>query len=123
MRPSHSPGVVEALPRRPPRGNLHTAGVGIARQNRFFDRISGPVSRAPMITGAFDQTSAATFRLSPGFGKLTGPAPVLFRSSVRDTRRQGSDQAFDGYWAFLQRMMGLGRTGSLTDNDMRRGTG
>ena len=31
----------------------------MASQNPSFDRISGPVSWAPMITGAFDQTSAA----------------------------------------------------------------
>ena len=118
MRLSHSPGVI-----RPPRVDLPAAGVGIASQNPFFDLISGPVSCAPMITGAFGQTSAAAFKLSPDFGKLNGPAPVSFRSFERDTRRQGSDHASGGYWAILQRMMGLGGTGSLTDNAMRRGTG
>ena len=49
-----------------------------------------------MITGAFDQTSAAAFRLSPDFGKLAGPAPVSFRSFEGDTRYQGSDHASDG---------------------------
>jgi len=43
--------------------------------------------RGPRITGAFDQTSAAAFRLSPDFGKLAerielarrvpNPAPVI----------------------------------------------
>jgi hypothetical protein len=59
VRRSHSPGVI-----RPPRVDLPAAGVGIASLNPLFERISGPVSCAPMITGAFDQTSAAAFRLS-----------------------------------------------------------
>ncbi len=88
--------MVEALPRRSPRGNLHTAGVGIASQKRFFERISGPVSCAPVIIGAFDQASAAAFRLSPDFGKLAGPPPVSFRSFESDIRHQASDHAFDG---------------------------
>jgi hypothetical protein len=75
---------------------LPAAGVGIASQKPFFERISGPVSCAPLITGAFDQTSAADFRLSPDFGKLAGPAPVLFRSFESDTRQQGSGLASDG---------------------------
>ena len=62
--------------------------MGVASQKLFFERISGLVSCAPMITGAFDQTSAATFRLSPDFGKLArrielesrvpNPAPVIW---------------------------------------------
>jgi hypothetical protein len=82
MRRSYSPGVI-----RTPRVDLPAAGVGIASPNPFFDRISGPVSCAPMINGAFDQTSAAAFRLSPDFGKLAerielascvpSPAPVI----------------------------------------------
>jgi hypothetical protein len=55
---------------RPPRVDLPAAGVGIANQNPIFERINGPVSCAPMITGALDQTGAAAFRLSPAFGKL-----------------------------------------------------
>jgi hypothetical protein len=72
---------------RPPRADLPAAGVGIASQKPLFERISGPVSCAPMITGAFDQTSAAAFRLSLDFGKLANliefasrvpkPAPVI----------------------------------------------
>jgi hypothetical protein len=96
VRRSHSPEGGEALPRRPPRMDLHTAGVGIASQKPFFDRISGPVSCAPLITGAFDQSSAATFRLSPDFGKLAGPAPVLFWFFESDTRHQGSGPASGG---------------------------
>ena len=65
VRRSHSPGVI-----RPPRVDLPAAGVGMASQNPFLDRISGPASCAPMMTGALDQTSAAAFRLSPDFGKL-----------------------------------------------------
>jgi hypothetical protein len=75
---------------------LHTAGIGIVSQKRFFERISWPVSCAPVITGAFDQASAAAFRLSPDFGKLAGPAPVLFRSFEGDTRHHGSGHASDG---------------------------
>jgi len=48
--------------RRPPSA-LPAAGVGIASQNPLFERISGPASWAPTITGAFDQTTAAAFRL------------------------------------------------------------
>ncbi len=88
--------MVEALPRRPPRGDLPAAGVGIASQKPFFERISGPVSCAPVITGAFDQTSPAAFRLSPDFRTLAAPAPVSFRSFESDTRHHGSDTAFDG---------------------------
>jgi hypothetical protein len=77
------------------------------------------VSCAPLITGAFGQTSATAFSLSPDFGKLAGPAPVSFLSLVVDTRRRGSDHASDAYWAFLQRMTGMGGTGSHTDDDMR----
>ena len=44
---------------RPPRSDLPAASVGIASQKPFLDRISGPVSCAPMMTGAFAQTSAA----------------------------------------------------------------
>ncbi len=83
VRRSHSPGVI-----RPPRVDLPAAGVGIASQKPFFERISGPVSCAPMITGAFDQTRAAAFRLSPDLGKLAerielarrvpSPAPVIW---------------------------------------------
>ena len=65
MRRPHSPGVM-----RPPLLLFPAAAVGIASQNPFLERISGPVSCAPTMTGAFDQTSAAAFRLSPDFGKL-----------------------------------------------------
>src|SRR3989338_2475402 len=83
VRRSHSPGVI-----RPPLVLFPAAGVGIASQNPSFDRIRGPVSWAPMITGALDQTSAAAFRLSPDLGKLArrmlfpslvpSPAPVIW---------------------------------------------
>ena len=53
---------------RPPRVDLPAAAVGTANQNPLRDRISGPVSCAPTITGAFDQTSAAAFRLSLPLG-------------------------------------------------------
>ena len=74
-----SPGVI----RRPP-GDLPAAGVGIASQKPFLERISGPASCAPTITGAFDQTSAAAFRLTPAFGNTSdrielarrGPSPA-----------------------------------------------
>jgi hypothetical protein len=65
VRRTHSPGVM-----RPPRVDLPAACVGIASQDPFFERISGPVSCAPMITGALDQTSAAAFRLWSDLGKL-----------------------------------------------------
>ena len=69
--------------RRPPSA-LPAAGVGIASQKPFFERISGPASCAPTITGAFDQTSAAAFRLTPAFGNTSdrielasrGPSPA-----------------------------------------------
>jgi hypothetical protein len=83
VRRSHSPGVI-----RPPFVLFPAAGVGIASQNLSFDRISGPVSCAPMMTGALDQTSAAAFRLLPDLGKLARrmefpslmpcPAPVIW---------------------------------------------
>ena len=53
------PAAARAFPRR---------WGGDGQQNPFRDRISGPVSCAPTITGAFDQTSAAAFRLSPPLG-------------------------------------------------------
>jgi len=66
---------------------LPAAGSGIASQNPFFDRISGPVSCAPTMTGALDQTSAAASRLSPDLGKywlrielasrVPSPVPVI----------------------------------------------
>ena len=62
-RRSHSAGVM-----RPPFSPLPAAGVGIASQNPSFDRISGPASCAPTITGAFDQMRAAACKLSPDFG-------------------------------------------------------
>jgi hypothetical protein len=63
--------------------DLPAAGVGIASQNPFFDRISGPLSCAPMMTGAFDQTSAAAFRLSPDFGKLAERIELARRVPAR----------------------------------------
>ena len=72
--------------RRPPSA-FPAAGVGIASQRPFLERISGPASWAPMITGAFDQTTAAAFRLTPVFGKTSAriefasrapsPAPAI----------------------------------------------
>lgn len=56
VRRSHSPGVI-----RPPRVDLPAAGVGIASQNPFFERISGPVSWAP--TMAEPHHGAAFFDL------------------------------------------------------------
>ena len=50
--------------------DLPAAGSGIASQNPSFERISGPVSCAPTMTGALDQTSAAASRLSPDLGKF-----------------------------------------------------
>jgi hypothetical protein len=41
---------------------------GMASQNPLFERISGPLSCALIISGAFDHTSAAAFRLSPALG-------------------------------------------------------
>ena len=61
-RRSHSPGVI-----LPPRVDLPAAGSGIANQKPSLERIRGPVSCAPMISGALDQTSAAAFRLSLAF--------------------------------------------------------
>ena len=82
VRRSHSPGVI-----RPPRVDLPAAGVGIASQNQFFERISGPVSWAPTMTGALDQTTAAALRLGVAFGNCSDrmvrasraprPAPVI----------------------------------------------
>ena len=40
----------------------------MASQNPLRDRIIGPVSCAPTITGAFDQTSTAAFRLALALG-------------------------------------------------------
>lgn len=57
-RRSHSAGVI-----RPPRTDFPAASVGIASQSPLFDRIKGPLSCAPTITGALDQTSAAAFKL------------------------------------------------------------
>jgi hypothetical protein len=72
--------------RRPLRA-FPAAGVGIANQKPFFDRISGPASWAPTMTGAFDQTTAAALRLVPAFGNTSDriefasrgprPAPVI----------------------------------------------
>jgi hypothetical protein len=45
------------------------SGRGDREPDLFFERISGPVSCAPMITGAFDHTSAAAFEISSAFGK------------------------------------------------------
>ena len=73
--------------RRPPSA-LPAAGVGIASQKPFFERISGAASCAPTITGAFDQTTAAALRLTPAVGNTSermelasrapSPAPVIW---------------------------------------------
>ena len=60
---SHSRGVGRLPPRL-----LPAASVGIASHSPPFARISGPVSCAPMMTGAFDQTRAAAFRLFRALG-------------------------------------------------------
>ena len=86
MRRSHSPGVI-----RPPFVLFPAAGVGIASQNPFFERISGPVSCAPMMTGAFDQTSAAAFRLSPDFGKLAERIELARRVPIVGVIREIGD--------------------------------
>ena len=72
---------------RPPREDFPAAAVGIASQSPFLERISGPVSWAPIITGALDQTSAAALRLGVAFGNCSermvraslvpSPAPVI----------------------------------------------
>jgi len=53
----------------PPSVDVPAVGSGMANQNPFFERISGPALCAPTMTGALDQTSAA-FTLSPGLGNL-----------------------------------------------------
>jgi len=63
VRRSHSTGVI-----RPPRRDLPAAAVGIVSQKPLRERISGPVSWAWTMSGAFDQTRAAAFRLGWPFG-------------------------------------------------------
>ena len=59
------------------------AGVGIASQKPFFERISGPASCAPTTTGALDQTSAAAFRLAPAFGNISDRIELLRAAAYR----------------------------------------
>ena len=59
------------------------AGVGIASQNPSFDRIRGPVSWAPMITGALDQTSAAAFGPA-GYDPVRSRRLLLHKSELNE---------------------------------------
>jgi len=83
------------------RRDLPAAGVGIASQKPFFERISGPTSCAPTITGALDHTTAAALRLGVALGNCSDrmvrarhgprPAPVICKRHARFADGSGWD--------------------------------